>query len=83
MGVALLTTAIVLVGPTTLAHGRVSPHFLAYRVAFLVAAAFSLSAIVGSLAMNDAEAAPTMQLRRRAAARSGRRRVSSAPARAD
>ena len=27
VGVALLTTAIVLAGPTTLAHGRVSPHF--------------------------------------------------------
>jgi EmrB/QacA subfamily drug resistance transporter len=66
VGVALLTTAIVLVGATTTAHGHTAPHFAAYRAAFLVAAAFSLSATVGSLAMSDAEAAPTMQRRRRA-----------------
>lgn len=83
VGVALLTTAIVLVGPTTAAHGHLAPHFLAYRVAFLVAAAFSLSATVGSLAMDDAEAAPTMQRRSRAPAVPATGRITPAAAAAD
>jgi EmrB/QacA subfamily drug resistance transporter len=64
VGVALLTTAIVLVGPTHLVGGHVVAQFLAYRVAFLVAAAFSLCATVGSLAIRDSEAAQTMVRRR-------------------
>jgi len=60
VGVALLTTAIVIVGPTRDVGGHLSPHFLAYRVAFLVGAAFSLSATIGSLSIRDSEAAHTM-----------------------
>jgi EmrB/QacA subfamily drug resistance transporter len=60
VGVALLTTAIVIIGPTHVVGGHVVAHFLAYRVAFLVAAAFSLCATVGSLAIRDSEAAQTM-----------------------
>ncbi|MGA3221136.1 MAG: MDR family MFS transporter [Acidimicrobiales bacterium] len=68
VGVALLTTAIVVVGPTRVVGGHLVPHFLAYRVAFLVSAAFSLCATVGSLSIRDSEAAQTMVRRRRAAA---------------
>ena len=66
VGVALLTTAIVIVGRTHVVRGHVVAHFLAYRVAFLVSAAFSLCAVAGSLAIRDSEAAQTM-VRRRAA----------------
>lgn len=65
-GVALLTTAIVVVGPTSHAGGHIVPHFLAYRVAFVVSAAFSLGAVIGSLSIRDSEAAQTMVRRRRA-----------------
>jgi len=50
--------------PTHLVGGHVVAQFLAYRVAFLVAAAFSLCATVGSLAIRDSEAAQTMVRRR-------------------
>jgi EmrB/QacA subfamily drug resistance transporter len=66
VGVALLTTAIVVVGPTRMVGGHVVADFLSYRVAFLVSAAFSLCATAGSLAIRDSEAAQTM-VRRRAA----------------
>ncbi len=69
IGVAVLTTAIVLVGPLTRSAGHVVPHFAAYRTAFLVAAAFSLLATAGSLSINDAEAANTMVRRGRSSAR--------------
>jgi EmrB/QacA subfamily drug resistance transporter len=64
VGVALLTTAIVTVGPTRHAGGHTVPDFLAYRVAFLIAAVFSLCATAGSLSVRDAEAAQTMVRRR-------------------
>jgi EmrB/QacA subfamily drug resistance transporter len=64
VGVALLTTAIVIVGPTHRVDGHVVPQFLAYRAAFLISAAFSLCATVGSLSMRDSEAAQTMVRRR-------------------
>jgi EmrB/QacA subfamily drug resistance transporter len=73
VGVALLTTAIVIIGPTHVVGGHVVAHFLAYRVAFLVAAAFSLCATAGSLAIRDSEAAQTMVRRPRRAR--GNRRV--------
>jgi MFS family permease len=66
VGVALLTTAIVIIGPTRHSGGHVVPQFLAYRVAFLVSAAFSLCATIGSLSIVDSEAAQTMVRRRRA-----------------
>ncbi len=65
VGVALLTTAIVVVGPTRVVGGHVVPHFPAYRAAFLVSAAFSLCATIGSLSVRDSEAAQTMVRRRR------------------
>jgi EmrB/QacA subfamily drug resistance transporter len=65
VGVALLTTAIVVVGPTRHVGGHLVPQFLAYRVAFLVSAAFSLCATIGSLSIRDSEAAQTMVRRRR------------------
>ncbi|HET9059503.1 MAG TPA: DHA2 family efflux MFS transporter permease subunit [Acidimicrobiales bacterium] len=74
VGVAALTTAIVAVKPFVRASGpRLTPHFLAYRIAFLVAAAFALAAVVGSLAMRDSEAAGTM-------VRAGRRAAQTRPA---
>ena len=79
VGVALLTTAIVLVGPTHLVGGHVVAQFLAYRVAFLVAAAFSLCATAGSLAIRDSEAAQTMVRRPRRAR--GNRQVAGKRAR--
>jgi MFS family permease len=66
VGVALLTTAIVVVGPTRVVGGHVVAHFAAYRAAFLISAAFSLCAVAGSLAIRDSEAAQTMVRRRRA-----------------
>jgi EmrB/QacA subfamily drug resistance transporter len=66
VGVALLTTAIVVVGPIRHVDGHAVPHFLAYQVAFLVAAAFSLCATIGSLSIRDSEAAQTMVRGRRA-----------------
>jgi hypothetical protein len=40
IGVALLTTAIVLIGPTHLVGGHEVANLTAYRITFLVAAAF-------------------------------------------
>lgn len=60
-----MTTAIVAVGAVTRHGGHVVPHFLAYRVAFLVAAVFSLVAVIGSLAIIDSEAAQTIRRRPR------------------
>ena len=45
IGVAVLTTAIVLVGPVHLVAGHEVANLTAYRVAFLVAAAFCLCAL--------------------------------------
>jgi EmrB/QacA subfamily drug resistance transporter len=60
IGVAVLTTAIVLVGPVHLAGGHETANLIAYRVAFLVAAAFCLAAIPFALSINDADAARTI-----------------------
>jgi len=59
IGVAVLTTVIVLVGPVHLVAGHAVPNLAAYRVAFLVAAAISLSAVACSLSIHDADAAAT------------------------
>jgi EmrB/QacA subfamily drug resistance transporter len=66
VGVAVLTTAIVLIGPVHRVSGHAVANLTAYRVAFLVAAAFSLAAVAASLAINDVDAARTMQRRRQA-----------------
>ena len=73
IGVAVLTTAIVLVGPVHLVGGHPVPNLLAYRVAFLVAAAVALCAVACSLSIRDADAAATIPARR------GRREPETAP----
>jgi EmrB/QacA subfamily drug resistance transporter len=64
VGVAVLTTAIVLVGPLHLVAGHEVANLTAYRVAFLVAAAICLCGVACSLAIRDADAAGTMPGRR-------------------
>jgi MFS family permease len=73
IGVAVLTTAIVLVGPVHVVAGHVVPNLDAYRVAFLLAAAICLCAVACSLSIHDADAAATMPGRR------GQREVEPAP----
>ncbi len=77
IGVAVLTTAIVLVGPVHLVGGQLAANLTAYRVAFLVAAAICLLGIPAAQRISDADAARTIPARRpsrseRAAERSGR-----------
>ncbi len=64
LGVALLTTAIVIVGPTQEVAGHVSPNLAAYRVAFVAAALIALAGVGPALTINDAEAAHTIPVRR-------------------
>jgi EmrB/QacA subfamily drug resistance transporter len=71
IGVGVLTTAIVLVGPTRRVDGHTVANVGSYHAAFLVAAAFSLSAIVGALSINDADAARTIRRRTRRAPADG------------
>jgi MFS family permease len=59
VGVALLTTVIVLVGPVHLVAGHQVANLTAYRAAFLAAAAISLCAVACSLSIRDADAAST------------------------
>jgi EmrB/QacA subfamily drug resistance transporter len=63
VGVAVLTTAIVLVGPVHLVAGHPVANLTAYRVAFLVAAAICLAALTCSLSIRDADAAATIPRR--------------------
>ena len=65
IGVAVLTTVIVLVGPVHLVAGHPVPNLTAYRVAFLVAAAVCLCAVACSLSIRDADAAATIPARHR------------------
>jgi len=64
IGVAVLTTVIVLVGPVHLVAGHQVPNLGAYRAAFLVAAAIALSEVACSLSIRDAGAAATIPARR-------------------
>ena len=63
IGVAVLTTAIVFVGPVHLVAGHVVANLTAYRAAFLVAAAICLCALPFSLSIRDADAASTIPRR--------------------
>jgi EmrB/QacA subfamily drug resistance transporter len=63
VGVALLTTAIVLVGPVHLVAGHPAANLTAYRAAFLAAAVIALSAVTCSLSIRDADAASTIPRR--------------------
>jgi EmrB/QacA subfamily drug resistance transporter len=60
VGVAVLTSAIVLVGPLHLVGGHEVANLTAYRIAFLVAAAFALMAVPCALSIRDSDAASTM-----------------------
>jgi EmrB/QacA subfamily drug resistance transporter len=73
VGVAVLTTAIVLVGPLHLVAGHPAANLTAYRVAFLAAAAFCLLAVPCALSIRDSDAARTIP------ARGGRRAAKPEP----
>ncbi len=64
IGVALLTTAIVLVGPVHVVAGQEVANLTAYRVAFLVAAAICLLGLTAAVRISDADAARTIPARR-------------------
>ena len=74
VGVAVLTTVIVLVGPVHLVAGHPVANLTAYRVAFLAAAAICLCAVACSLSIRDADAASTRP------GRSGPQQTDSRPA---
>src|SRR6202043_971858 len=57
IGVALFTTAIVLVGATHVVAGQEVANLTAYRIAFLVAAAFCLAGVASALSIHAADAA--------------------------
>ncbi len=65
VGVAVLTTVIVAVGPVHLVAGHEVANLTAYRVSFLVAAAICLCAVACSLSIRDADAASTIPALRR------------------
>jgi EmrB/QacA subfamily drug resistance transporter len=72
VGVALLTTVIVLIGATHRVAGHQVANLTGYRVTFLVAAAICLLALGSSLSIHDADAAATIpppRQRRKAAER--------------
>src|ERR1700742_4579501 len=60
IGVALLTTVIVAVGPVHQVAGHAVANLDAYRAAFLAAAAVCLCGVTCSLRIHDADAAVTM-----------------------
>jgi len=72
VGVALLTTAVVIVGPTHIVAGHLVANLASYRAAFLVAAFIVLLGIVPAQTISDTEAAHTIP------DRSGRRARASA-----
>jgi hypothetical protein len=65
IGVALLTTVIVLVGATHQVAGHEVANLAAYRITFLVAAAVCLTGVACALSIHDADAAATMPARGR------------------
>jgi EmrB/QacA subfamily drug resistance transporter len=70
IGVALLTTTIVIIGPVQVVAGHLAPHLAAYRVTFLVAAAIALLGVAAALTVKDVDAERTRvdpRLRRAAA----------------
>jgi EmrB/QacA subfamily drug resistance transporter len=60
IGVALLTTVIVLVGATHRVAGHEVANLASYRITFLVAAVVCLLAVGASLSIHDADAAATI-----------------------
>jgi len=81
VGVAVLTTAIVAVGPVHVVNGHPVANLTAYRIAFLVAAAFALLGTTCSLRIRDADAARTIPQRR--ARRAVPSQLDTAPSLAD
>jgi MFS family permease len=64
IGVAVLTSVIVLNNPVRLVDGHEVANLTAYRIAFLTAAAVSLCGLAFSLSIRDADAAGTIPRRR-------------------
>jgi EmrB/QacA subfamily drug resistance transporter len=64
VGVAVLTTVIVLIGPVHRVGGHEAANLTAYRVAFLAAAVICVCAVACSLSIRDADAASTIPARR-------------------
>ena len=64
LGVAVLTTTIVLIGPTRISSGHVVANLAAYQITFVVAGCFCLAATAWSLVIRDADAAGTIPVRR-------------------
>ena len=61
IGVAVLSTVVAAVEPTTRVAGHLVPHLVAYHAAFLTAAAVAVAGSMVSLAfVHDADAAATM-----------------------
>jgi EmrB/QacA subfamily drug resistance transporter len=81
IGVAVLTTAIVAVGPVHIIGGHPVANLTAYRIAFLVAAAAALTGTLCSLTIRDSDAARTIPQRKRRAATQGQ--LDAAPSFAD
>jgi predicted MFS family arabinose efflux permease len=73
IGVALLTTVIVLIGATRRLAGHEVANLTSYRITFLVAAAVCLAGVAFALSIRDADAAATIPARR------GRRRQPPEP----
>jgi EmrB/QacA subfamily drug resistance transporter len=64
VGVALLTTVIVLIGAVHQVAGREVANLAAYRITFLVAGVIALAAVPAALSIRDADAAATIPARR-------------------
>jgi EmrB/QacA subfamily drug resistance transporter len=64
IGVALLTTIIVLIGAVHRVAGHEVVNLTSYRITFLAAAAVSLAAVAPALSIHDADAAATIPARR-------------------
>jgi EmrB/QacA subfamily drug resistance transporter len=80
IGVALLTTIIVLVGETHRVAGHEVANLAAYRITFLVAAAVCLVGLASALSIRDADAAATIPARRQRAVGPDADGEASAPA---
>jgi EmrB/QacA subfamily drug resistance transporter len=78
IGVALLTTAVVIVGPTHVVAGHEAANLNAYRAAFIVAALIALAGILPAQMISDEEAANTMPTRGGRRARAAAAQASSA-----
>jgi MFS family permease len=81
IGVAVLTTTIVAVGPVHSSGGHPMANLTAYRTAFLVAAAVALIATACSLSIRDSDAARTISERK--SRPPGRSQLDTAPSLAD